>query len=695
MMKNRYILYTLLLVLFLWSCQRSGSDAIEAEQVQIRLSVQTNSVDNILTVSSRSAVGSDPVYALKIYNSSGDLFKETGDCSLVNDIRLDEGAYKFVVYSGEDIDNATLDMPYYYGEKTVTVVAGVENQIDISAKQLNVKISADFAEIVKDDEVFSDYSFSIDEVKLTKELIDSGSALYKSSTTSEFKWSVSITNVQGVTSEISSTLYNIQSSSHYKFYFDVDLESGSEDGSLSFDLLVDSSLKVYNDTIDVSLEKQALPTFTATGFTIGQQQIIKEQSRDDVVMQLDMLVPSQTDEILLRHTSKYLCELGMPYSMKLSQVDDALKTKIANNVGVEWSSIVTGNVTPIIEFTNLARTAPLGTYKFYVTLTDKESQFVEATVEFSVLPEQDHLILSVEHGAKYAVFYGEWCTLDQPDDLSFEYKKTTDAEWTVVPTENVEIISTEDKTYQTRVTGLDASTKYEVRSYGNGFIFEDDAIWQYFTTDDAPEIPNLSFDDGYTSGDTWYPNASGGNSYWATGNEGVTYWLVGKDSNTVHTDDAVSGKAVRMFTYTGITVVDVAAGSLFTGTYSTNMTDPSASVVFGRAYTGRPLGLKGWYKYTPQYISSSEIDKCHIYICLEDWGTATSRPSNPTVIGYGELKSDQTTTTYQQFEIEIEYYSSATPTHVTLAATSSHKGGDFEGASNSELYIDEFELVWE
>lgn len=679
----------------MWGCRSSSTEILEVEEVQIRLSVETNAPDNLLTISSRAAYGSDPIYALNIYSSTGELVYELEDYSLTSEVRLAEGTYKFVVYSGYDSESAMIDSPYYYGEKSVTVVAGVENQISISAKQLNVKISADFAEIVKDDDVFSDYSFSIDEVNLTKELISQGSAIYKSSTTTELKWSVSVTNVQGVTSEVSSTIYDVQPSSHYSFYFDVDLNPSDQDGALSFDLLVDSSVDIYYDTIDVSLEKQVLPIFSAYGFTIGQQEIIKQDSRDDVIMELEAFVPSQTDEILLRHTSEYLYELGLPYSTNLSEVTEAWRETIASNVGIEWSSSINGNSRPNISFTNLVRTAPLGTYKFYVTLTDKEQQLVEATVEFAVLPDQDHLVLSVDNGAKYAIFYGEWCTLEQPDDLSFEYKKTTDTEWTVVPVEDVEITSTLNQKYQARVIGLSPLTKYEVRSYGNGFIFEDDAIWLNFTTDDAPEIPNLSFDDGYMDGDTWYPNASGGNSYWATGNEGLTMWLVGKESNTLHTDDAVSGKAVRMFTYTGITMVDVAAGNIYTGTYSTNMSNPASSAVMGRSYTGRPLGLKGWYKYTPKSISSSELDKCHIYISLEDWGSATSRPSNPTVIGYAELKSDETTTEYQQFELTIDYYSTATPTHITIAATSSHQGGDFIGAANSELYVDEFELVWE
>lgn len=44
-----------------------------------------------------------------------------------------------------------------------------------------------------------------------------------------------------------------------------------------------------------------------------------------------------------------------------------------------------------------------------------------------------------------------------------------------------------------------------------------------------------------------------------------------------------------MSTITGVTLVTSAAGNLFIGTYKTNMTNPAASVSFGRPYTGARL----------------------------------------------------------------------------------------------------------
>ena len=124
-----------------------------------------------------------------------------------------------------------------------------------------------------------------------------------------------------------------------------------------------------------------------------------------------------------------------------------------------------------------------------------------------------------------------------------------------------------------------------------------------FTTEDFQEVPNLNFDTWTQSGKNWYANADAADSYWASGNSGVTSFLAGsRDPITVRVegDEAYRGYAAKMSTITGVTLVTSAAGNLFIGTYKTNMTNPAASVSFGRPYTGaRPVKLSGYYKYEP------------------------------------------------------------------------------------------------
>ena len=73
------------------------------------------------------------------------------------------------------------------------------------------------------------------------------------------------------------------------------------------------------------------------------------------------------------------------------------------------------------------------------------------------------------------------------------------------------------------------------------------------------------------------------------------------------------------------------------------------------------------------------------------------------LIGYGEFVDDKTVNEYTEFSFDIAYSNKkARPAKMTIVATSSRYGGDFSGSKvsgsvgvGSELYVDEFELLYE
>ncbi len=703
---SKIYIVLVVIVVSLVGCQRSFQ--VDDTQGNVSIILATSSESVVVEKSTKSGVVQPlPSYTLTILNSKGEEVAKYGEDELLSAIRLDAGRYKFVASSGSDNEEPLLNAPYYYGEEEVTVVAGEMCEVHIIAKLANVRISADFSQVIKDPSLITSYSFSVGEAVLDGAEIDAGSSIYLGSSTTEFDWVVDVVNVQGTASKLYQTQRGVVPSSHYKYFFDVDLSTGELDGDMSINLQIDQYLDVNQDSIEINLEKKAPPVLTTVGFSSGVQKIVKDVSLRDAEAEFQFEVYALTKEVIVRHTNDELYSAGVPYTMELTTLTQATKSA-ANSAGIEWTTPLYDSPESNVSFTKFAEKAPLGEYTFYVSLIDKDDQIVEGTLSFAVLPEMDHITGDAEYGAKYAVLYGQWYTLERPAGLSFQYRESGSEEWILVDTLLVETISEEAKTFKTRITGLKPLTTYQYRTYTPEVQY-DDRI-QSFTTYDAPEIPNLNFEQGYWDGNYWYPNASGGNSYWATGNEGIVASPVSQNSNTYHTDDAVSGKAVYMESVRinlGISPVKFAAGNIFTGSYSTNMTDPKASVKFGRPYRGRPLKLVGWYKYLPQNINNDkdgvagnqwgQPDHCHIYISLEDWGSesATTRPSNPRIIGYGEFKSNQNVGSYSRFEIVINYYEDRVPTHVSLAATSSHLGGDFCGGDGSKLYIDEFELVWE
>jgi len=301
---------------------------------------------------------------------------------------------------------------------------------------------------------------------------------------------------------------------------------------------------------------------------------------------------------------------------------------------------------------------------------------------------------------QFAYLTGECNITGATDPVQFCYKKKADANWTTIEATKVG----DTFTYEDKVAPLDFGTEYEY------YIKCGDKTGETvsFTTESYEEIPNLNFDIWTQDGKNWYPNAEASDSYWATGNTGVTSV---NNANSVPVEDDVhtsGGKAAKLQTLGGVSMVNYAAGNIFIGSYSTQITDPASSVNFGRDYAGaRPIKLSGWYKYTPGTDMNNngkipedrklEVDECDIYIQL--W-------SGNDVIATGHFITNKTVETYAEFEIPIEYTDKTKhPTKLTIVATSSRYGGHFEKylfsgrvvgqvAANSTLWVDDFELSY-
>lgn len=299
---------------------------------------------------------------------------------------------------------------------------------------------------------------------------------------------------------------------------------------------------------------------------------------------------------------------------------------------------------------------------------------------------------------QFAYLSGTCSLQDAASPVQFAYKKKSESEW-----KTVEATKGEGNAYSAKVSPLDFNTEYEY------YILCGDKIGETcgFTTEAFEEIPNLSFDNWTQNGENWYPNSEASNSYWATGNEGVTT-LGSSNSIPVEGSDARTGKAGKLETVT-VALVGYAAGNLLIGSYSTNLSDMASSVQFGRSYNGaRPVKLTGYYKYTPGTSMNKNgkiptdrtltVDECDIYVKL--W-------SGDEVIAESHFITNQTVSEYTRFDLPIEYTNmTKRPDKITIVATSSRYGGEFEGtnmfntkvvgqvAAGSTLWVDDFELSY-
>lgn len=237
-----------------------------------------------------------------------------------------------------------------------------------------------------------------------------------------------------------------------------------------------------------------------------------------------------------------------------------------------------------------------------------------------------------------------------------------------------------------------------------------------FTTEEVELVPNLSLDDWYKDGKSWYANLdlTSENYFWDSGNKGSN--AVGEANPTSpETSDVVKGKAARLESKTVAGVF--AAGSLYCGTFGKVEGLSGASLNFGRPYTGRPSALRGYYKYNSGTIDKAKDpykdlegrkDSCHIYMALfSDWtapfpvntntGTFVDLTwKNESLLAFGQLIQGETVKDYTQFRIDLQYRDQTTkPTYILIVASASKYGDYFTGSTSSVLLLDELELVFE
>ena len=287
--------------------------------------------------------------------------------------------------------------------------------------------------------------------------------------------------------------------------------------------------------------------------------------------------------------------------------------------------------------------------------------------------------------------------------------KTEDGEWENVLSNEIEI--REDGTFLLTFTHLKPGSTYEYELIVDG---KADDI-QTFTTEAVELVPNLSFDDWYKEGKSWYANKdlTDANYFWDSGNKGSN--SVGEANPTSpEANDVVKGKAARLESKTVAGVF--AAGSLYTGTFGKVEGLSGASLNFGRPYTSRPSALKGYYKYNAGTIDKAKTpyeglkglrDSCHIYVGLFTWdkpfpvntneGVFVDRTwNNEKMVAYGELVSGETIKDYTSFTIPLQYRDYSTkPTYILIVASASKYGDYFTGSTSSVLLLDECELVFE
>ena len=304
------------------------------------------------------------------------------------------------------------------------------------------------------------------------------------------------------------------------------------------------------------------------------------------------------------------------------------------------------------------------------------------------------------------------------ENLSLQWKKSTDADWTTVPAST--LTKGENDSYSYKLTNLTPATEYVYRmnyNDGNTNVNSDEAA---FTTESTLQLENSGFENWHKEGSIWYPNASGSN-YWSTSNSGSA-GTMGENYNvtTSITSGAYNGTSANLQSM--YVIIKFAAASLFTGTFDGMIGTNGAKLGWGVPFGSRPSALKGYMKYNTGGINrgskpsgagapnSGENDACQIFCALltdrlkvanannndgYELTTSFNWDSDPRVIAYGQMTQNTSDSDWKSFNIPLVYRSLTIKPQYVLVVCSSSKWGDyFYGSDSSNLKLDDFSFEY-
>ncbi len=365
--------------------------------------------------------------------------------------------------------------------------------------------------------------------------------------------------------------------------------------------------------------------------------------------------------------------------------------------------------------------------------------------------------LSVElREATVELEVGAWATMawvyatgdmSETDQCHFYYRVEGDTTWIEVAPTKISGAEMEGQ-----ITGLTPSTAYEFKASAGGVESEISKL----QSDAATPLPNGSFDDWYKGGNVWFPYLVN-EEWWSSGNAGsMSIGSSGKNTTTPLYEDDLTGENAA-YLHSENVVVKFAAGNIFTGSYGALSQGTNAYIKLGRPFTSRPIALKGRVKYKPgsgvdkssnPQLSIDDVDKGFIYCALGEWtaeeygwssydnaavgtlvgdetspvvidtytqaGNTTAKyniefnKSSAAVIAYGEksldgYSTDEAYAEWADFEISLDYLDGEDgtpgkcrmPTHIIIVCSSSKYGDYFVGSTDSKMWLDDFELVYE
>lgn len=667
------------------------------------------------------------VSTMWIYSVTSDGVGETTDNlirkykpanSVPSNLYLAAGKYKVVVDAG-DLNEATFTNKHYAGETTFDVVAQETRPVTITCKITNIAVRVEFESTIREkfDLGYEAYVCASDDYSQTDAENGTVPTLhYDTDTTGFFILPDGVNNLSwGFLGESSDPAINKnnsktgtielpESGKQYTLKFKY---SKTPDGSLTVIVKVQEYVNAFDDSFLFSPE----PTVMGDGFNI------------------DKVTGYYSD----------------PIKFNISSINDLqdMKFTVAGD-GITYEIMHEGSVLPEAAANGITYT-PTDAMNGVLTLTPSFFEKLEAGINSINFEIKDSGANTGKATAQIALakpvsitaqdlWFGiadmsAVVTNPATSDVTVKYRISGTGEWKTLPATK----GADGYTYTAQATDFKPGKTYEYQLFENGI---ESGEVKSETTPAGTQMLNAGFEEWHQSGKSWYPYAADGTPFWGTGNPGSTT-ISANDNVTTRVADPRPGSSGQYCAklQTANIFGQKAAGNIFVGEFGeTSIATMSGTVLMGRTFTfnARPTKLRVWYKGNVGSYKKGDAqvqDAARIFVCLTNMTKAgcTSHTINtnkseidktvldPTkeflytnlqdpstleghILGYGDLLIEQTQSEWTMIEIPINYrkkYESEKPNVLILTASASYRGDYFEGSTDSNLFLDDIEFVYE
>ena len=544
---NYFVFYIILSLLLLGGCTKNPQEIITGTvsfQLNKQPSIDWNSNERTNAVEDFSIV---------IYDMKGNEVMSFASINeLPDEITLREANYKVVAQSVNQ-ENASFEVPIYYGEEDFYIKGNSTIGVDILCSIENVKITVGYTDLIKQGFDHFQVKVSNTESELLFSKEEERGGFFRITPDSTLTFELQLINNKGAEFSKIFEINEIKSGEHYHVVFDVEGIAGDA----TINIFVDETTNNRQWDFTIAVNPENIPVISSDNFNLKNEIEFLQGAGVDLILKVDKKSP--LTHLLWSSKSQYFTSQGLPESFDLIHLTASQKS-ILDALGIELQE---KEEEFLVDISKVTQKLPLDAegeelkHDIIWSATNEEGVSYTDTTKIVVQPHGDKVYTTaVDAWAKFAYVYGEYRSGDV-SALAFQYRIKGESEWNIVSD-----ITLNGYQYSAKIITT-SETEYEFRAYrSEEFVGET----MSFISESESSVPFIDFR-------TWFENGSGNrryalpgtdlnNSDWRSGDKGASELTIAAGVETVSPMPSLEApEYARLKTQSA--VGQLAAGSLF------------------------------------------------------------------------------------------------------------------------------------